>query len=137
MQVRLHVVFARTEDDFDLLFGRLIELRVNGLVIGADALFVSRRVQLAELAAKHAIPTIHQLREFVTAGGLASYAAPAKESFRLAGAYTGRILKGERPADLPVQQPTKVELIINLKTVKALGLTVPITLLGRADEVIE
>jgi putative ABC transport system substrate-binding protein len=135
--LQLQVLHARTERDFDTIFAALAPLRVGGLVIGGDALFVSRRTQLASLATDHAIPVIHQLREFVAAGGLMSYGAAAKDSFRSAGVYAGRILKGDKPAELPVQQATKVELIINLKTAKKLGITIPISLLGRADEVIE
>jgi putative ABC transport system substrate-binding protein len=135
--LELHVMNASTERDFDGVFAKLIQLRAGGLVIGGDAFFTSRPEQLAALTVRHAVPTIYQYREFAVAGGLLSYGADITESYRLAGNYIGRVLKGDKPADLPVQQVTKVELIINLKTAKALGLNVPNTLIGRADEVIE
>jgi putative ABC transport system substrate-binding protein len=133
----LQVVHASTERDFDAVFATLLHLRAGGLVILGDALFTSRSEQLAQLALRHAVPAIFQYREFAAFGGLMSYGGSITDAYRQVGVYTGRILKGEKPADLPVQQSTKVEMIINLKTAKALGLTVPLALLTRADEVIE
>jgi putative ABC transport system substrate-binding protein len=135
--LELHVLNASAERDFDAVFAKLVEFRAGGLVIGGDALFTSRSEQLAALAARHAVPAAYKGREFAAAGGLLSYGTDITDSYHLAGNYTGRILKGDKPADLPVQQATKIELIINLKTAKALGLNVPNTLIGRADEVIE
>lgn len=135
--LELHVLNASSERDFDAVFESLIKLRAGGLVIGGGAFFNTRIEQLAALASHHAVPAIHETREFVTAGGLISYGGSIVDAYRLAGVYTGRILKGEKPANLPVQQTTKVELYINLKTAKALGITVPLPLSGRADEVIE
>ena len=135
--LQLHVLNASTEGDLDAVFATLRQLRAGGLVIGGDVFFTGRSEQLAALTLRHAVPAIYQPRAFVAAGGLMTYGAIAKDAYRQAGVYTGRILKGEKPADLPVQQATKVELIINLKTAKALGLTFPLSLLGRADEVIE
>jgi putative tryptophan/tyrosine transport system substrate-binding protein len=137
LRVQLHVLHASTERDFDTVFANIVQLRAGGLVIGGEPFFNSRSEQLGELTMRHAMPTIYQLRTFAAAGGLASYGASLTDAYRLAGVYSGRILKGEKPSDLPVQQATKVELIINLKTAKAFGLTVPLSLLGRADEVIE
>jgi putative tryptophan/tyrosine transport system substrate-binding protein len=135
--LELHVLNASSERDFDGVFSRLIELRAGGLVIGAEALFTSHSEQLAALAAHYGVPAIYKRREFAAAGGLMSYGSDITDSWRLAGIYTGRVLKGEKPADLPVQQATKIELYINLKTAKALGITVPLPVSGRADEVIE
>jgi putative ABC transport system substrate-binding protein len=135
--VQLYVLQASTERDIDSAFAELLQVRAGGLVISANPLFGSRVEQLAALAMRHAVPTISFDREFAAAGGLMSYGGNLNEAWRTLGVYSGRILKGEKPADLPVQQITKVELAINMKTAKALGLTIPITLLGRADEVIE
>jgi putative tryptophan/tyrosine transport system substrate-binding protein len=135
--LELHILNASTERDFDGVFAKLAQLRAGGLVIGQDPFFTSQREQLAALTVRHAVPTIFYGREFVAAGGLLSYGADVADAYRLTGNYTGRVLKGEKPADLPVQQVTKVELYINLKTAKALGVNVPNTLIGRADEVIE
>jgi putative tryptophan/tyrosine transport system substrate-binding protein len=137
LDLELHIIDASSERNFEAGFARLAELRAQGLVIASDAFFNSRSEQLAELALRHRLPAIYQYREFVNAGGLMSYGGSLTDAYRLVGIYTGRILKGEKPADLPVQQTTRVELIINMKTAKALGLTFPLTLLGRADEVIE
>jgi putative tryptophan/tyrosine transport system substrate-binding protein len=135
--LELHVLNASTETDFDGIFAQLIELRASGLVISADPLFSGRSEQLGELTARRAVPAVYKGREFAAAGGLMSYGASLVDAYRLAGVYTGRVLKDAKPADLPVQQATKVELYINLKTAKALSLTVPLSLSGRADEVIE
>jgi putative ABC transport system substrate-binding protein len=135
--LELHVLNASIERDFDAAFAKLMELRAGGLTIGGAAFFTSHIEQLAALTVRHRIPAVYQRREFAGAGGLMSYGTNIADTHRLVGIYTGRVLKGEKPADLPVQQATKVELYINLKTAKALGITVPISLLGRADEVIE
>jgi putative ABC transport system substrate-binding protein len=119
------------------VFAALVELRVGALVIGPDPFLIDRSRELAALTVRHAVPAIFQFREFTSAGGLMSYGPSVAEGNRQVGAYTGRILKGEKPADLPVQPSTKIELIINLKTAKALGLNVPLPLLGRAEELIE
>jgi putative ABC transport system substrate-binding protein len=135
--LELHVLSANTEGDFDGVFTKLIQFRAGGLVIGGGAFLSSSSEQLAALTVRHAVPAIFFGREFAVAGGLLSYGADIPDAYRLAGIYTGRVFKGERPADLPVQQATKVELIITLKTAKALAITAPNTLIGRADEVIE
>jgi putative ABC transport system substrate-binding protein len=135
--LELHVLKASTEPELDAAFANLIPLRAGGLVIGSDVFFPSRSQQLAALAIRHAVPTVFENREFVAAGGLASYGGSIRDAYRLAGIYTGRVLKGEKPAELPVQRTTKVELFLNLKAAKALGITVPLPLSGRADEVIE
>jgi putative ABC transport system substrate-binding protein len=135
--VQLRVLHASAERDFDTVFAAMVQLRAGGLVIGSDAFLLSRGAQLGALSVRHAVPAINQFREFAAAGGLVSYGSSITDAYRRVGVYTGRVLKGEKPADLPVQQSSKVELIINLKTAKALGLAVPLSLLGRADEVIE
>jgi putative ABC transport system substrate-binding protein len=135
--LELHVLNANTEPDFNDVFAKLRQLRAGGLVIEADPFFISRNDLLADLTVRHAVSAIFQFREFAAAGGLMSYGGSLPEAYRLAGLYTGRILKGEKLADLPVQQATKVDLVINLKTAKTLGLTIPLPLIGRADEVIE
>jgi len=135
--LQLHVLHASAERDFEAAFVNLLQLRVGALMITQDAFFSSQSTQLATLTVRHAVPAIHPQREFAAAGGLMSYGSRFTDAYRLGGVYTGRILKGEKPAELPVQQATKFELIINLKTAKALGLTVPLPLIGRADEVIE
>ena len=135
--LKLQILDASTERDFDAVFARLVELQADGLVIATDGLFISQSEHLARLAVRHAMPAIFQLRAFAAAGGLMSYGGDFAEMYRQSGVYVGRILKGEKPVDLPVQQVTRVELVLNLKTAKALGLDVPPTLLVRADEVIE
>ena len=135
--VKLHVLQASSEPELDTVFATATQLQAAGLVIGPDTFFNSRIEQLAALTVRHTLPAVYQWREFTAAGGLLSYGSSITDVYRQAGVYTGRILKGEKPADLPVQQVTKVELFINLKTAKALGLTMPTALLVRADEVIE
>ena len=135
--VQVHALEAGNQRELEAAFVRLQSLRAGGLVVGADSFFSSHAPQLAVLAVRHAVPAIFQYREFVAAGGLMSYSGNITDAYTQIGIYTGRILKGERPADLPIMQSAKVELLVNLKTAKALGLTLPATLLGRADEVIE
>ena len=120
-----------------MAFASLVRERASALLVGAGAFFVSQRNQIITLAARHAIPAIYGFREFSADGGLVSYGNDIRDAFRRAGVYTGRILKGDKPADLPVERTTKFELVINLKTAKELGLTIPMSLLGRADELIE
>jgi putative ABC transport system substrate-binding protein len=135
--LELHVLNASTEREFDAVFASLLQLRAGGLVIAADPFFTTRQEQLAALAVGHAVPAIYENREFAAAGGLMSYGGDIPDAYRLTGVYAARILKGERPDELPVQQSTKVEMFLNLKTARALGITVPLPLSGRADEVIE
>jgi ABC-type uncharacterized transport system substrate-binding protein len=135
--LQLHVLRASSERTIDDAFAALVQLRAGGLLIGPDPFFNTRSEQLAVSALRNAVPAVYQYREFVRAGGLMSYGGNLTDQYRQIAAYVGRILKGEKPADMPVQQGTKIELFLNLKTAKALGLTVPISLFGRADEVIE
>jgi len=135
--LRLHVLNASTEQELDSAIASIGQVPARALVVTSDPFFLSRRDRLVSVISRHAVPAIYQFREFVTAGGLVSYGANLADGYRLVGVYAGRIIKGEKPADLPVVQPSKFELVINLKTAKALGLDVPPTLLARADEVIE
>jgi len=135
--LRLVVQNASNEREIDSAFEKFAEEKVGAVTFAADAVFNARRAQLIALAARHRMPTMYFYREFANDGGLITYGGFDTDAYRQAGVYAGRILKGEKPADLPVHQVTKVELVINLKTAKALGITVPISLLGRADDVIE
>jgi putative ABC transport system substrate-binding protein len=134
---KLLVVQAHTDGELEAAFVTLVQQNVGALVVGADPFFLIRRGKIVELAARQKLPTIYFLREFVSAGGLMSYGTNITEAIRIVGLYASRILKGEKPAELPVQQATKVELVVNLKAAKALGLTIPLPILNRADEVIE
>jgi putative ABC transport system substrate-binding protein len=134
---QLHILNVSNERELDVAFTTLVELRAEALLLGASPFFVSRSDRIISFTARHRLPTIYFIREFAAAGGLMSYGTSVADGYRQVGLYTGRVLKGEKAADLPVMQPTKFELVINLKTAKALGLTVPPTLLARADEVIE
>jgi putative tryptophan/tyrosine transport system substrate-binding protein len=135
--LQLHVVSVSSDRDFDAIFEKLTQLQAGALVIAPDNLFTAHTKELAALTVRHALPAVYEFREFAAAGGLMSYGTSETEYYRLIGTYAGRILKGDKPADLPVQQSTKVELFLNLKTAKALGITVPLPLSGRADEIFE
>jgi putative ABC transport system substrate-binding protein len=135
--IELHILHASSDADLDAALATAVRLQAAGLVVGPDVLFNSRIEQLAALSIRHSLPTVYQWHEFAVAGGLLSYGSSQSDAYRLGGVYTGRILKGDKPADLPVQQTTRIELFINLKTAKALGVNIPLSLVGRADEVIE
>ena len=135
--VRLHILNATDEDEFEPAFASLTQLKADALIVGTDPFFTSRREQIVALASRYSVPTIYEWQEFVTAGGLISYGASITSLYREAGVYVGRILNGTKPADLPIQQPTKFELVVNRKAAKALGLTIPPALITAADKVIE
>jgi putative ABC transport system substrate-binding protein len=135
--LELVIVNARSEREIEATFSSFVQGRVNAIVLGGDGFFLSRREQLVELAARHAIPVMYYLREYAAAGGLISYGTNMSDAYHLGGLYLGRILKGEKPSELPVQQSVNYELVINLKTAKALGLAVPLTMQATADEIIE
>jgi putative tryptophan/tyrosine transport system substrate-binding protein len=135
--VRLHILNATDEDEFEPVFASLTHLKADALIVGTDPFFTSRRERIVALASRYSVPTIYEWQEFVTAGGLISYGASLTSLYRAAGVYVGRVLKGTKPADLPIQQPTKFELVVNRKAAKALGLTIPPTLITAADKVIE
>jgi putative tryptophan/tyrosine transport system substrate-binding protein len=135
--VQLPILKAGTESEIDAAFASLVQLHAGALLVAADPFLSSRREQLVALASRHAVPAIYAWREFAASGGLISYGPSLTAAFRLVGIYAGKVLKGAKPADLPVQQPTTFELVINLKTAKELGITVPHSMLIRADEVIE
>jgi putative ABC transport system substrate-binding protein len=135
--LQLHVLKAGSESEIDTALASVVQLHAGALVVSADPFLSSRREQLVALASRHAVPAIYAWREFAASGGLISYGPSLTAAFHLIGIYVGKILKGAKPSDLPVQQPTKFELVINIKTAKSLGLTVPPTLLAQADDVIE
>ena len=134
---QIEVVTARTNGDIDTAFATLVKKRADALLVGPDPLFFTRRVQLITLAVRHTLPALYYRREFAEAGGLMSYGSDLADQFRQTGVYAGRILKGEKPAEMPVQLPTRFEFVINLQTAKTIGIEIPTTLLARADEVIE